>query len=226
MTTTLNIPDLLHTETTNVGNDRIAFAKIEPDQDPLNPMEEDDSNGKLYSFSFKHRYYIGNNAEERIAELEQSPNVVKLGFFSHGHSVWFVSPDEEFAPPVTPGIEFRWDGRRYAGLWEADENAIENIDAIAKDQPDKPRRQIVVEYAAAVCEEYTKYINGQCYEYTVTVYDLLRDENGEIIDEEDHYEAHGNEVYRDASAGYYDEESLEHNIKNALEYGLQLNGKA
>jgi hypothetical protein len=221
VTNTITIPDLCDTQTVSIFNDRIAFASIANDESAPNPLDDDDSNGAIYSFNSRHPNFIGR-VNGLIERFEAQPDVVRLGYFEHGQRAWFISPDEEFAPPITAGVEFRWDGRRYAGLWVPNDEAKRNIEAFVAGNPLMPRREIVVKYAAAVCEEYTSWINSEVYHYRVTAYEALRDSEGTIIEDEQHYAEHAQPVYEDACGGYYTEDALQENVRAALECGLTM----
>lgn len=100
------------------------------DSDLESPCDTD--GWKLYSFGRRHVNYRDPNEFGWYGQVEDGKPVIKgkehrklreqlkkgyafwLGYFEHGNSVWFRSD----LPPA--GVEFRWDGVRFAGLliWE------------------------------------------------------------------------------------------------------------
>lgn len=113
----------------------------------------------LYSFCSKHQHFkhpehlcvqVGRNQVGWIydpvlkAKLENGL-AHWLGYFEHGQSCWFRTA----AAP--PGVEFQWDGVRYAGLlvWEKEEDEIG-----AKSYEDRAKD------ADSFLRQYTDWANG------------------------------------------------------------------
>lgn len=123
--------------------------------------------GKIYSFSRRHVNSIGiDEADDLMAE---NPNHVKLSYFEHGSCHWMVMGES------SPGMEFRWDGVRFAGLWIPDDDCMKTINArtlkAMKKRPDTTfqdnRREALLDYARNVCKTYTQWCNGEVYWYTI-----------------------------------------------------------
>lgn len=94
--------------------------RIHQDTDPMNPMEDWDAMGEVRSFSRRHHNSVKSQEEaERL--MEENPLHVKLSYFEHGNCLWMVMGDER------PGVEWQWDGTRFAGLWIPNKEAMENI---------------------------------------------------------------------------------------------------
>lgn len=146
---------------------REATIEIHPDHYPENPMEEWSEMGKIYSFSKKHINSIDLDRAEEL--MTEKPHHVKLSYFEHGSCHWMVMGES------SPGMEFRWDGVRFAGLWIPDDDCMETINARAfKGMEERPgttfqdnRRKALLDYARDVCKTYTHWCNGDVYGYTV-----------------------------------------------------------
>jgi hypothetical protein len=144
------------------------------DQDVENPMEC--SNWKLHSFGRRHSNF--KDPEELGLSYRQDftgrPIITCPGlrrklncgtaffcwYYEHGQRAWGVTGS------YTAGLEFRWDGRRYAGLliYEGNPKNLER---------EYYARQNLAKY---ILREYTEWCNGNCYYYSIT------DENDEWID--------------------------------------------
>lgn len=140
-----------------------------------NPAEQDEQ-WTIHSFSsrhvnFKHPDELGIGPpdeygepivedEELKAKLE-SGLAFFLSYYEHGNSIWFRKGDHR------PGVEYRWDGVRIAGLlvWEHPEDHIgaKTYEERAKD-------------ADGFLKAYTSWANGEGY------YFAIEDEDGEDVD--------------------------------------------
>jgi len=110
--------------------------KIHPDSDPMNPMEDWDAMGEVRSFSRRHHNSVKDQDEaERL--MEQHPLHVKLSYFEHGNCLWMVMGDER------PGVEWQWDGTRFAGLWIPNKEALNNIHVKTLSALVKPRGEVL-----------------------------------------------------------------------------------
>jgi len=139
--------------------------RIGYDQDAGNPCEEDDGLGTIRSFSRKHINYI--DPDEAREMMEADPCIVPLAYYEHGNCLWMVAEG-----PHPAGVEFQWDGTRFAGIWIPDDWVRESYQG----QDSKTRQQWMVERAASCCKVYTKWCNGEIYYFVVT------DEDDEVVD--------------------------------------------
>jgi hypothetical protein len=117
---------------------------------------EGDGNWQIYSFSPRHANFRQPgefNTPEFKAACAAGLAFV-LSYYEHGQSMWMLYGEE------VPGVEFRWDGRRVAGvlIWEEPE---ENIGAKTPEE----RR----EDAAGFIRTYNAIINGDVAGYTLSV---------------------------------------------------------
>jgi len=136
---------------------------------------EDDSQWTLYSFCRNHLTFkspddlnvvVGRNHVEKVRDRTLKRKLANglafwLGYFEHGQCCWFRSD----AAPL--GVEFQWDGVRYAGLlvWEHKASIMG-----AKTYEDRAKD------ADAFLRCYTCWANGEGLYYRID------DEDGEIID--------------------------------------------
>lgn len=192
-------------ESTVIGN-QIFFARYRPDSYADSPFDMSDSEGKILSFNSRHGNFIGYDKEEEIEELRKDPMTVLLGYYEHGSSMWFVSPQDGGQRPLAQ--HYSWDGRDYAGLWVATEDAEDNIQTISKDPThvwyDTDIHKIAIKYAESVCKEYTAWINGDVWMGEVKVFNLLRDEDKNIIREYDHYDDVSDYTGHEVASNIYD----------------------
>ncbi len=146
------------------------------DQDTSNPCEDCDGVGKVRSFSPRHINNI--DRDEAVVMLDDDAMVVPLSYFEHGNSIW----DTIGSLSRTP--DFRWDGVEFAGIWEPDQSCRDEIyhryKTWKKEQgirktDEKTRRakyqEIATVLAKQCCETYTSWVNGECYGYSVEVFD-------------------------------------------------------
>lgn len=149
--------------------------RIEFDADIENPNTNGDGQWTLYSFcsrhvNFKHpddlKVVVGRNHVEKVRDRTLKRKLENglahwLGYFEHGQCCWFRTD----APP--PGVEFQWDGVRYAGLlvWEHKPS-----DMGAKTYEDRAKD------ADAFLNTYTSWANGE------GLYYCIEDEDGETVD--------------------------------------------
>jgi hypothetical protein len=154
------------------------IVRIEHDCEVESPSN-DDCSWTLHSFNRRHRSFThpdelgisvdrdddgthGLVAEGELAKKLENGLAFWLSYFEHGQCMWFLKDG-----PVPGGVEFRWDGTRYAGLlvWDNPENEIG-----AKTREDRAKD------AAGFLEDYTSWANGEGYYYVVET------EDGEHID--------------------------------------------
>lgn len=210
----LDIPvnsDCYETWKSLIHGDRIAFYRVEPDLFAENPMDDDESNGTIYSLGRRHNNY---NPDKVYDAIENNPDAVKLSYFEHGQCRWFVAGSR--APA---GVEFQFDGVEFAGVWIPNEEALDNINTIVE-RDARPREDVLREYAAAVCVEYTNYCNGEIYSYQLEVYKLLHDSDGNDIEDRDHYEAHGHLITDDTCSGFNGSDTVEEELTRAVRSAL------
>lgn len=145
------------------------------DTDLENPSDFD--GWKLYSFcrrhtSFKHPDDLGLGPIDPSTGLPKVNNpglrsklrnglAFILSYYEHGQCIWLLNGD------MPPGVEFRWDGVKVAGLlvWEGKPGDIgpKTIEGRRKD-------------ASAFLTTYTSWANGEGYGYSI------EDEDGNHVD--------------------------------------------
>lgn len=190
-------------EATIVG-DHIVFVTIDYDISPENPCKAWDGFGEIRSLSNRHINRIDRDEAKEL--LESDEDVVALSYFEHGNSLWMVMNS-----PTPAGVEFRWDGVRFAGVWIPDKCVRESYTG----QDGLPRRDWMVEQAKSACETYTQWVNGEVYGYNVEIYKLRKDDDGEPYDLESDYRRE-NTIFEDSCWGFYGWEHVEQEVKDVI----------
>jgi hypothetical protein len=175
----INVPDQPDKTAVTILGDKIIFVTIEYDSDTPNPCTDCDGMGHVRSLSSRHINHI--DYEEAKQLLEDDPDVIPLSYFEHGNCVWMVMNG---ATSNTPGIEFRWDGVRFAGVWIPDDCVRESYTG----QDGLSRRDWMAKQAENCCATYTQWANGECYYFRIGAYKLRTDEDtGDNYEDEDDY---------------------------------------
>lgn len=197
---------------------RVAFAYIGYDHQPENPLEDCDAMGSIQSFCRRHANFMDPagivERDGTISSKEHRDGVV-LSYFEHGQCQWFVRNTDS---SLSTSPDFRWDGVTVAGLWMPDKCLLEELGK----KRGQRRRDQLVEWAKQACEAYTKYCNGEIYEYRVRAYELRRDTSGNVWDTPSDYRR-SEEVFEDATCGYDDVDYLvKECMANSIKHALQL----
>lgn len=205
--TEVKIPDWTGKETTILDN-HIIFVEIETDLDPENPCENWDGFGMIRSLSNRHINSIDYDEAKQI--LEDDPDAVALSYFEHGLSSWMVA-----GLPAPAGVEFQWDGVRFAGIWIPDDCVRESYQG----QDGLSRRDWMVKQAESACETYTQWCNGDVYGYNVEAYELRKDDDGEPYDVDSDCRRE-TPVFEDSCWGFYGIDSVKEEVAEAVECAL------
>jgi hypothetical protein len=209
MTVEINLPNRPdETEHTVVG-DYIVFAGIDYDSDTDNPCENWDGFGSIRSLSSSHINNI--SGEEAVELLQNDVDVVALSYYEHGQSLWFV---KDTSAPA--GVEFQWDGVRFAGIWIPGDAVRESYTG----QNGLTRREWMVKQAECACETYTQWVNGDAYGYTVTAYKVRKDDDGEVFDQLDDYRRDA-EIFEDSCWGFFGWDTVLEEVKGATKNAVE-----
>lgn len=180
-------------KTTLVG-DRIVFVEIFHDPDCECPNERD--GWSLYSFHPRHTNYKDPESfdQEELERKMAAGLAFRLDYYEHGTSNWSLSEGHH---PL--GVEYRWDGRRNAGVlvWEGKEDDWARTSA-------ESRLAAAEEFARI----YTTWANGECYGYRVVVHTARRTESGELYDRLSDYRFE-QELENESVVGYYGRDEVE-----------------
>jgi hypothetical protein len=164
------VVDELRAELAKMKKVRVWTLKLEYDSDLSKPDEDYDGQWTLYSFSprhtsFKHPNEFFNEKGPISPGLRQklkSGLAWVLSYFEHGDSMWMLADG-----PHPAGVEFQWDGTRFAGLlvWEhkASDMGAKTVEDRKKD-------------AQSFLEIYNDWANGHGY------YFAIEDENGKDVE--------------------------------------------
>lgn len=216
--TEANLPNYEGTAVTIVGN-RILFVEAMNDQDCPNPCEDQDGMGSIRSLSNRHINNIDYDEAKEL--LESDKDVIPLSYFEHGNSLWMVAGS---AMERTPGIEFQWDGVRFAGIWIPDASVRESFAPSAenpeKDSDGLTRHEWMAKQAEICCEEYSKWANGDCWGFDIQVYKVRKDDDGEPYDQKDDYRRDEAE-YDESCFGFVGHDYFESEIKDQALYALK-----
>lgn len=177
-------------------HDRIVIVAIGHD-DNGNQLEDQDGLGTIRSFNIRHANSV--RSREEADELRSRPDAVLLSYFEHGRCLWGVRGSMSAIP------DFQWDGVGMAGVWLPDKYLTEELDKL----PTEDRRQRAEEFAEQACKLYTSWCNGDVYWARVTVYSLLRDTDGAVIDAVEHYDTNAEPTFEMHAHGIYGWEDIE-----------------
>lgn len=192
-------------ETTHyVIGDHILFIHVDYDQDAANPLEDCDGMGHIRSLS--HRHINSIEADEAAEILVRDPDAVALSYFEHGQSLWFVMGQNP------PGVEFQWDGVRYAGIWIPDKSCRESYIG----QEGKSRRDWMVEQAASACEIYSAWINGNVYGYIVQLSKARYSADGEDLYDDFYDYRFEQALFEDSCWGFLSWDNLQAEVLDAV----------
>lgn len=173
----LKIPDVDEKLCFRAQNGIVFSIEVIRDDCSLNPMEDDDGNGKIHSFSTRHSNFLDLtkygcfSVEKAIEQLnfmfgERGKGWMPLSY-EHGNCSWFPMGD------CPAGVEFRWDGTRFAGVWEMDKLVQQNL----SHWPEEEYAKRAYEYCKGVCNEYTNWCNGWVYGFAIEFIKSDSDEN-------------------------------------------------
>jgi hypothetical protein len=195
--------------------DHIIFGQIAYDQGPHeNPLDECYAMGRLISFNRRHVSF--QDPETTLAEYRADPDTVTLSYFEHGQRRWMVAER-----PTPAGVEFLWDGVRFAGIWVPDAGVLENAEALSLVAGSPERRTWMIEQAQSACELYTQWANGDIYGYTVAAYRHLHDEDGDLVTNRSAYEAMRRPTAEDARWGLYGWEYGQEELRGAVGHAVR-----
>ena len=146
-----------------IAGDLVAFVETRQDESVDEDWLNDGLDGTFGSFCRRHSNFVEpEEGDRRVAEGRGR----YLSHYEHGMELWFPRGD------VRPGVEFRWDGARTAGIWIPKAECLQRI-AGTNPSPEEEER-LLDEACRADCETYTAWVNGEVHEMLVDVYRLRR----------------------------------------------------
>lgn len=198
------------TQSILLDREKVAFVEIVIDEDPQVPVEiqhgfgdrkrvkpaDFDCNGTIFVFNSQ------DDADEG-SRLIREEKAIPLSCFKHSGEKWGIMGELDGIPDA------RWDLTPYAGVWIPDEGSLENV-AHFMQTPSHPFHDgkapdevnVLKHYVRSVLDEFNAYSNGHVYGYTLDVYPVKRDDDGEPILDKDYYPAKG-EGEHDSLYGIY-----------------------
>lgn len=217
MTVEIRIPSNMDSsESTMYDDNTIVFVELshfELCEDPHNWWDM----GTIHSFSTRHCNFLkldahqsGNKVEaEAECRKRYGKDIVVLGYFDHGGSIWHVSKHK----PVGTEGDYQWDGVSFAGIWVPPKHMVHS--ASAKRLKGDKRVEFMEQRAAAACETYTYWCNGEVYEYIVRAFNVRKTSDGVTFDNFDDYR-YDESLVDDSSCGYYGSDSMLSAVKESV----------
>ena len=205
----LVLPDPGNTVHVEIGPDHVGFVRIDYDECPVNPLDDCDGMGTIYSFNQRHHSF------KHPDELEDDPDRVALSYFEHGNCVWGVQGVMSQMP------DFRWDGVEAAGAWYPDDVIRETAKDAGLEGP--ARKEWMAAQAESACETYTQWCNGEVYFWGAHVYKVRRTEAGELYDRLDDYRM-DEAVVEESCGGFYGQEHLSEEVASILKHAVAMLG--
>lgn len=144
------------------------FVDMDSDTSADNPL---DSAGADTIISLNRRH--NNFSLEKFEAHAKDPHAVLLSYYEHGNCAWF--PQGQGGA----GMDCPFDSVRLAGLWLPGPDVADQAAAI---QDSAERRAWLRQQAAACCEMYSAWCNGEVYRWELSVFPALYDGNGEPYD--------------------------------------------
>jgi hypothetical protein len=188
-----------------VRGSQIAFVNVGYDSDAENPMDQY-ANGTIHSFSSNHANFIGYDKDDEVRALVTNSDNVVLQYSEHGSCRWSVQGDD------VPGEDFNWDGVRFGGIWVSDEEVLANVNVTDPSL----KREAIVKYAQGVCEVFTDWCNGECFEYRIEVYPLVKYNDDAPITSRSYYQDSPVEPDEDACGNFVGYDGFEDSANEAL----------
>jgi hypothetical protein len=139
--------------TRKLADGRMVIGYLVQDGDCNNPLEDCEGIGAIHSLNLHHINRMDGN--EALAILESDPDAVALSYYEHGQCLW----DVQNGADISRCPDRQWDQVDFAGVWVPDDCVRESYTG----QDGKTRRQWMIEQAAAACQEYTAWCNGDCW---------------------------------------------------------------
>jgi hypothetical protein len=187
----------------------ILFVETEYDPDSPNPLEEDEGLGQIRSFNPRHINYI--NLKKINTVVTENLDAVQLSYYEHDRCLWFVAGTR-----TPPGVEFQWDGVRFAGIWFPTEATIQEYEA---SQTDKTRQQWMIERAKEACKIYTAWLNGEVYAYSVHLFPIKKTERGQLYDRREDYRF-DQPLFEEYAGDFIDFDQFEAEVNAAINRAL------
>lgn len=200
-----------------VVGEKIIFFSIKTDEDALLPVaiqhgrNEDqvqkadwDCQGKIVVF------HSQADADYGSALIKRRRNVIPLSKFDHSGERWGIMGTMDNYPDA------RWDLTRYAGVWVPDKDVYSNLTRYHGDE----RKQKIREYCESVLETFNQYLIGDVYGYTVQVYNVRRDDDGEVLTDEDDYRR-AEAVGDDSCWGFYGTDTVVEDLTGIVKHYMK-----
>lgn len=208
MSTTIATPTSLDRWTATVRGDRIAFARVQYDDErPDHPFDDKD-----WCYIVHRNQRMGDfNVKEVEDRIVNDRDAVVISAYQHGDILWFVRGTHN--PP-----DMRWDGCWDAGVFVPGKSMRAHCNAKHWKQGSPERTAYMRERAIKACAVYTAYCNGEIYRYEVEVFRVQRDDADVVLT--DYVNYYGDPYETDSCGGYYELTDAADAAAEAADYHL------
>ena len=136
---------------------------LTPDENPENPIEEWDGNGKFYHWDnndekAKYEELLGYDSDTGEKKPD-NPLAVRIDKYEHSGVAYSVE---------TEGMQDQFDTSHSWAVWFPDESAMEDIKRFKSKEKQRKR---AVEIARSACELFNQWANGEVYTIVKEVFD-------------------------------------------------------
>jgi hypothetical protein len=213
---TVNFSDAFCAQQNVVVGEKIAFYEINTAvfaPQPVSIQHGKDGEVRKGDFDCEGTILVFHSQEDAdygSRLLKRNKNVIPLSKFEHSGETWGIMGSLDHYPDA------RWDLTRYAGVWIPDKDVYSNLTKYRGEA----RKQRIREYCQGVLESFNQYCNGDVYDYNLTVYNVLRDEDGDVITDEDDY-GRNERIKHDSCGGFYGYEHVTEELESVLNYLLR-----
>jgi hypothetical protein len=204
----IQFPDNVGETSHTIIGKYILFIDVKYDDSSENPCKDWDGVGSIRSLSRRHIDSIDYAEAKEL--LETDKDVVALSYYEHGNSLWMVA-----ALPAPAGVEFQWDGVRFAGVWIPDKSVRESYIK----QDGLTRRDWMVKQADAACKTYTDFCNGYVYGYNVQLHKLRKENGNEYTGFSDYRFSEA--LFDDSCWGFYGWDYFKSQVLEAVSSALE-----
>lgn len=204
----LELAELNSTACVELGHDYVAFVRVDNDECPVNPLDDCDGMGTIYSFNQRHGSF------KHPDQLEDDPDRVALSYFEHGNCLWGVQGTMTNMP------DFRWDGTYQAGVWYPDD--VIRAEAKSQKLEGQPRQEWMAKQAESACETFTQWCNGEVYFWGVVVYKSRR--NDKLLYNAKSDYRFDEPILEESTGGYYGQKHMCEDIASILQHAVKMTG--
>jgi hypothetical protein len=171
------MPGTVDQSALTIVGDKAVTVELRHEDDMPNPSEDYDGVGMIHSLSRRH---INSIDIHQARALLPDPDNIPLSYYEHGLSLWYVASEYKGIIP-----DRQWDNVDFAGVWVPDASVLECAGPLHENlkRGTPERRAWMSKQAQSACEIYSQWINGDIYGCIINVYDIIRDDDGDVIED-------------------------------------------